>query len=62
MKRQSYISISMDEDMKKKLRYVAEREQRTLSGQVRHLVRLYLREHENLYGSIHIEKETFTSR
>ncbi len=60
MKKQSYVSISMEEPMKEKLRYLAAQEQRSLSSQVRHLIRLYLRDYEAKYGPI--EKETFTSR
>ena len=60
MKKQSYVSSSMEEPMKEKLRYLAAQEQRSLSSQVRHLIRLYLRDCEAKYGPI--EKETFTGR
>lgn len=60
MKKQSYVSISMEVPMKEKLQYLAAQEQRSLSSQVRHLIRLYLQDYEAKYGPI--EKETFTSR
>ena len=60
MKKQSYVSISMEEPMKEKLRYLAAQEQRSLSSQVRHLIRLYFQDCEAKYGPI--EKETFTGR
>ena len=61
MKKQSYVSISMEEPMKEKLRYLAAQEQRSLSSQVRHLIRLYFQEYESKYGPIEA-KETFTQR
>ena len=35
MKKLSYVSISMDETLKEKLKYLAEQEQRSLSSQVK---------------------------
>ena len=61
MKNFSYVSVSMEETLKKKLKYLAQQEQRSLSSQVRHLIRLYFREYESKYGPIE-EKETFTQR
>lgn len=61
MKKLSYVSISMDETLKEKLKYLAEQEQRSLSSQVRHLIRLYFQEYESKYGPIEA-KETFTQR
>ncbi|HIY72351.1 MAG TPA: hypothetical protein H9826_00035 [Candidatus Intestinimonas merdavium] len=51
----------MDETLKEKLKYLAEQEQRSLSSQVRHLIRLYFQEYESKYGPIEA-KETFTQR
>ncbi|MBM6974842.1 Arc family DNA-binding protein [Intestinimonas butyriciproducens] len=42
----------MDETLKEKLKYLAEQEQRSLSSQVRHLIRLYFQEYESKYGPI----------
>ena len=61
MKKLSYMSISMDETLKEKLKYLAEQEQRSLSSQVRHLIRLYFQEYESKYVPIET-KETFTQR
>ena len=52
MKKLSYMSISMDETLKEKLKYLAEQEQRSLSSQVRHLIRLYFLVYESKYGPI----------
>ena len=57
----SCVSLSIEEPMKEKLRYVAEQEQRSLASQIRHLIRLYLQDYEAKYGPID-EQETFTGR
>ena len=55
MKKLSYMSISMDETLKEKLKYLAEQEQRSLSSQVRHLIRLYFQEYVTKYRPIEAE-------
>ena len=61
MKKLSCVSLSIEEPMKEKLRYVAEQEQRSLASQIRRLIRLYLQDYEAKYGPID-EQETLTGR
>ena len=61
MKKLSYVSVSMEEALKEKLKYLAKQEQRSVSSQIRHLIQFYFREYESKYGPIKT-KETFTQR
>lgn len=61
MKEKYRVNSFLDAETKEKLRRLAEEEQRSLSSQVSHLIRLYLRDYETRNGPLG-EKETFTER
>ncbi len=52
------ISISVTREMKEKALYLARLDQRTLPGQVRHLLQVHIRDYEQLHGPIQVSPRT----
>lgn len=48
------ISVSVTREMKEKALYLARQDQRSLPGQVRHLLQTQIRDYEQLHGPIEV--------
>ena len=53
-KKDQTISVSVTREMKEKALYLARQDQRSLPGQVRHLLKIQIRDYEQLHGPIQV--------
>ena len=53
-KKDQMISVSVTREMKEKALYLARLDQRSLPGQVRHLLQTQIRDYEQLHGPIEV--------
>ena len=56
MKQTTSITVSLDGETKEKLRLLAQLDHRSLSGQVRHLIRVCIRTYEKEHGPISVQR------
>ena len=57
-KKDVVISVSVTREMKQKALYLAQLDQRSLPGQVRHLLQTQIRDYERLHGPIQVPPPT----
>lgn len=56
MKQTTSITVGLDGETKEKLRLLAQLDHRSLSGQVRHLIRVCIRTYEKEHGPISVQR------
>lgn len=57
-RKDAVISVSVTREMKEKSLYLARLDQRSLPGQVRHLLQTQIRDYEQLHGPIEVPPRT----